>query len=735
MSLTGCYNTTSSRTADREARLITVNGWRSMLVAAAGALVAPPAATAQAAPRADTTAADTLRAHRLAPLTVSVARAAEPLTAVPGAVASVTGPELNKARPTWGLDEALATVPGVYAANRYNFALDQRISIRGFGARASFGLRGIKVLLDGIPQTLPDGTGQLTNLELGSADRLEVRRGPSSALFGNAAGGVISIATDRAPPERLVQELRLTAGSFSRRQVPIVGSATGETWTKWVSDTRLRVGGGYAALTASRLVYGGQRQHSAADLRNLNARYVTPLAPGLVLSVIADVGDDPRAENPGALTAAELARNPDSAAAVNLSARAGKSVTQYQGGATLTAQLARGGEASLTLFGIARRLRNPQTFAYISLDRRAFGARATLSRPVVLGPVHQVVTAGVDVQRQHDARANFGNPGGRPDTVRQLDQIETVTEVGPFVQSAVALAARTTLTAGLRYDWLAFEVRDRLVTPTNPDDSGRRLMASPSAFLGLTRSEGRCTLYANAGTSFETPTTTELGNRPDTAGGFNAALGPQRATNLEIGVRAEVPGRGGLSLAVYQDDVRGELIAYQVPASPGRVFYRNAGRSRHRGVEAGARLAIAGGLELAAAWTLSDFRYADYTVGGTNLGGRRIPGIPVSWLHLLWRLRPPSAGGAWTEIEQAFSSGFLVSDTLATRTAPWWRMDVRVGWDGTLGGLRVGPFAGLNNVLDHRYVGSVVANASGGRYYEPAPGRNLYLGLTLAAGR
>jgi iron complex outermembrane receptor protein len=160
---------------------------------------------------------DTTKPFVLPPTTVSVTRTALPLTKVPLSIQTVDGAQISGARPTWGLDEALASVPGVFVANRYNFSQDQRISIRGFGARSAFAVRGIKILVDGIPQTLPDGQGQLTNLELGEVDHIEVLRGSSSALFGNASGGVISIWTNPEAAERTREDARFVVGRFDRR--------------------------------------------------------------------------------------------------------------------------------------------------------------------------------------------------------------------------------------------------------------------------------------------------------------------------------------------------------------------------------------------------------------------------------------------------------------------------------------------------------------------------------------
>jgi len=671
--------------------------------------------------------ADSLKVYTLPPTVVSVTRANPPINRIPQAVHLVDQIEISRARPTWGLDEALVTVPGVYAANRYNFSLDQRISIRGFGARSAFAVRGIKVLVDGIPQTLPDGQGQLTNLELGAADRIEILRGSASALFGNASGGVISIWTDPTAPRNLRQEVRVLFGTFDRD--------LNRNWSKWQSSTSFRVGAGSGLVTVSRLDYTGQRQHSDADFRNVNSRWHFPLANGWSLAATADIGWDPRADNPGALTAAELARNPDAAASRNITLVAGKDVTQGQGGVTVRREFGGGGEASLTVFAITRTLKNPTTFAYIDLDRLAYGARASVSRPVPLGRLNHRLTVGIDFQRQRDDRLNFGNNAGQPDsTARSLDQLEHVTEVGPFVQSALQIVPQVSVTGGLRYDWVSFRADDRLITttPFNPDDSGRRLMRALSGSFGVAVTPSDAvTVYGNIGTSFETPTTTELTNRPSGAGGFNPTLQPQKATNYEIGVRGDVAGRLNYSLALYDAAVRGELIQFPVPADTnGRVFYQNAGTSRHRGVELGAELEIASGVSLTTSWTYSDFRYTHYL----GLDGRALPGIPQHWLHFLLKGRPTFARGGWAEVEETHSAGYLVSDALDTRTSSWWTTNVRVGWDGAAGSLRLRPFLGFNNVFNRSYVGSVVINAANGRYYEPAPGRNMYAGFSLGAG-
>ena len=688
---------------------------------------------------------DTLKPYILPPMTVTVTRTVLPLSKTPRAVQTVDRAEISRARPTWGLDEALFTVPGVLVANRYNFSVDQRLSIRGFGARSAFAVRGVKVLLDGIPQTLPDGQGQLTNVEFGEADRIDVLRGSSSALYGNASGGVISISTLPPAPHQLGQDLRVTAGAFDKRR----------DWNKWQTMTRLPVGGGGARITVARLNYAGARDHTEADLRTLNARLWLPVPSGWSLAVMADVGDQPVANNPGTLTSAELQANRDTAVRINLLRDAGKDVLQLQGGATLKRTDADGREMTFTVFGLKRDLANPLPQAYINVGRHAYGVRASATRPLHVGGRRALMTAGVDVQWQRDDRQNYSyavptaaltTPNNTKDTLI-LNQFETVSELGPFVQSVFDVTGKVSLTAGLRYDRVSFGVADRF-TGDGTNDSGRRLMDAVSGTLGMTVSPSPVlTGYANVGTSFETPTTTELANRPTGAGGFNPDLKPQNATNFEIGARGTA-SRASWSIAVYQANVRGELISFEVPdpSFPGRRYFRNAGTSRHRGVEAGGGLGLVRGLDLVGSWTYSDLEYTDYQLGSYDLRGKTLPGIPRHSLRLGLRAQPGVARGGWMDVDVAHTSSISVDDTLAAAqpVAAWWATNVRLGWQGSVGSTRVEPFVGLNNVFNAHYVGSVVINAAPirvgatfvpGRYYEPAPGRNLYIGLSIRADR
>jgi len=273
---------------------------------------------------------------------------------------------------------------------------------------------------------------------------------------------------------------------------------------------------------------------------------------------------------------------------------------------------------------------------------------------------------------------------------------------------------------------------------TNPDDSGERLMRALSTSLGIAvNPSGNFTAYANLGSSFETPTTTELANSPSGSGGFNTGLKPQHAWNFELGARGSVDHRLAYSIALFQAEVRDALVPYEIAAP--RFFYRNAGSTRHQGVEVGANLSVARGLNVGAAWTYSDYRFRKYSftdATGTHvLDGRPLAGIPDNWLSVTIRAHAPAPSGVWAEVQPTYSSGYLVSDVENTRTSPWWSSNFRAGWDVKAGSMSLAPFIGINNVFNNQYVSSVVINAARGRYYEPAPGRNVYLGISIGAGR
>lgn len=669
-------------------------------------------APAPALPQApDTTRTDSLARATLPPVTVSATRSVGDVERWPFGVAVIGAEDIVYGRATLGLDEALITVPGVFTANRYNFALDQRIAIRGFGARSAFGVRGVKILIDGIPQTLPDGQGQLTNLELAEVDRIEVLRGGASALFGNASGGVISIRTRLEAPEHLTPGARVTVGSHGL--VKLHGSASAPT------------GDGVVQAAVSRTTIDGFRDHSEAELRHVSVRVAQGVSPSTFVTLTARGDDDPTLENPGALTRTELDSARAAADPRNLAANARKSVNQGQVGLALHHRAPSGASVEVATFGVRRDLENPLSFAVIGLDRWAYGLRSSVIVPIRAAEGGEV-TLGLDGQWQRDARTNYTPDGA----TLVLDQIDRVSELGPFVRARVGVGSRVTLSAGARFDQVGFAVDDRF--GDDGDQSGERTLRAMSWMGGATFAASRAVRpYAGVATSFETPTTTEFINRPDGAPGLNPDLEPQRALHVEAGARGRLERWGvDYEMAGFWVDVADELVSFESPVEPGRTVFRNAGSSTHRGIELSATAQITPRLRMRGAYTLADYRFDAFVVDGETLDGNRLPGVPVHRLHT--SLRYEGSSGLWGAWDQTVTSSVYADDRNTATAAGWTTSTVRTGWHGSIGGWRIGGSASVENVFDDHYVSSVVVNAFGGRYYEPAAGRTLVLGVEIS---
>lgn len=665
---------------------------------------------------------------RIPELSVTVTRRSEDLARVPRAVGVVDRAALQASQPGLGLDEALSRVPGIYVANRWNFSLDQRLSIRGFGSRANFGLRGVKVLLDGVPQTLPDGQSQLTNVEYALLDRVEVLRGASSALYGNASGGAL-----------LLESAPLGAAPGSADGLFEGGAAGSRKGMVRVTGRRASLA---ASLMLSRLVTDGFRQQSAADIRQLAAG--VEWAPSGATSVTARwlVGDTPRAANPGALTAAELAANPDSAPAVNILRGAGKRVRQHQASLRVRHRGARV-TWSATAFHLWRDLDNPLATpppgafspaagTWNGVDRVAGGLRADAS----WSPSPWLtLSAGADLQQMRDDRRNLRSLAGVPTDSVLADQRERVLEVGPFIQVQWLPRASLTVEAGVRHDQVRFEVDDRHLSD-GTDNSGARTMGASSASLGLGVRLGQgVQLYGHAATAFETPTTTELVATASAGIGFNEALTPQRSVSGEVGMR----GRAGMAhweLAAFR--VLGRDAIVQQREVNGRAFFANAGRTRNQGLEAGLTIRT-GPVELQAAYTYAHYRFVEYRIQSgaavDTLDGRQLAGVPTHVLRAGARWR--GWRGLSLEAEQGLTSAMYADDANTIRVGGWGAgaTTLRAHWAGSVGGAAVGPFVFLGNLFDRRYVGSVTINGANGRVFEPAPGRHLYLGARLGSVR
>ena len=669
-------------------------------------------------------------ATQLPPVVVEVGRGTHrsPLD-LPFAVTVQTPDSSRPGQRHLSLDETLLLIPGLTVSNRNNPSQDPRISIRGFGARSAFGVRGIRVLRDGIPLTLPDGQTPVDYLDLESVGRVEVMRGSASSLYGNAGGGVIDLRTSDPSPGPVSVAARASKGAFG--SLRFVGKASGTARSV-----------GYQANVA-RTESDGYRDYSRQRMTNGFARITLDRGAGSYALEWLGV-NTPVAQNPGALTRAQFEVDPRLADPLSIRKSARKAVTQSQFGITGRRSGARG-EVEASAYAGTRSLDNPLTFAIVDVGRATSGGNLRATLPFTfLGSDHKL-TLGAEAQLQNDLRRNFANCNDIPQPTTPtatcptlgvergsltLDQREIITSLGAYLRDELALGERYILTASARADAVRFRVEDRLITGTNPDDSGRRVLDAVSPMVGiLARLSPSHSAYANVSSAFETPTATELGNQPTGTGGINRDLKPQRSTTYEVGVKGI--GATGLqySAALFATGVHDELIPFDIPASGGRRYFRNAGRTSRRGVEVGLGGTVRA-LDLSGAYTYANYRFTDFTVDTAHYAGNRIPGIPRQTLQGSAALR---TGVAIFVTEAQVADRMVVNDANSESSPGYAVFNARIVTSAGVGRSGAELTVGAQNLFNTRFVSSVNVNAAGGKFYEPGSQRSVYVGFTLLA--
>ncbi|HEY8832347.1 MAG TPA: TonB-dependent receptor [Gemmatimonadaceae bacterium] len=673
-------------------------------------------------------AAQDTTATRLAPVVVEVGRGTHgsPLD-LPFAMSVQTPDSSRPGERHLSLDEALWLIPGLSVSNRNNPSQDPRISIRGFGARSAFGVRGIRVLRDGLPLTLPDGQTPVDFLDLESVGRVEVMRGSASSLYGNAGGGVVDIRTSDPPPVPVSGEVRLWSGSFGTR--------------RFVAKSGGTAGGFKYQGNVARTESYGYRDYSSQKTTNGFGRVSLDAGEGSYALEWLEV-KTPLAQNPGSLTRAQFDSSPRMADPLSIRKAARKEVEQSQVGLTGRHAFARA-DVEASVYAGTRSLSNPQTFAIVDVGRRISGGDLRATLPLSLLGIGQRLTAGTEAQFQNDLRLNYTNCNNTPPptvptatcpnitsergTVT-LNQREIISSVGSYVRDEMDLGERYTLTGGARADAVRFEVKDRLINATNPDDSGRRLLHAVSPMVGLlARLNPLQSAYANISSAFETPTATELGNQPSGAAGINRDLKPQRSITYEVGLKGVNTTGWQYNAAVFSTAVQDELIPYDIPASGGRRYYRNAGRTSRRGVELGTGL-TAGAFDLGGAYTYANYRFVDFTVDTAHYAGNRIPGIPRQTLQASAAMRS-LIGTLVTEV--TFADRMFVNDANLERSPGYGIVNARLVSSGSMGPSAAEITLGAQNIFDRKYVSSVNVNAAGGKFYEPGSQRSIYVGVSL----
>lgn len=653
----------------------------------------------------------------------------------PAAVSVVNGDEMRQAAPRVNLSESLGAVPGLQVQNRQNYAQDLQLSIRGFGSRSTYGVRGLRIYVDGIPATMPDGQGQTSNIDIGSVDTIELLRGPFSALYGNSSGGVINVTsqTGTQPP---TVEASSYYGSFG-------------TWHYGMKATGAVGDGSHAGdvdytVSTNRFTTHGYRDHSGARKNLANARLGVRINDVSKLTLLLN-SVDIKANDAGGLTADEWRDNPrQSPRGDQYNTR--KNTRQTQAGLRYERQLSAQDDLSVMMYAGERettqfqsiprapQLKPSHAGGVIDLTRHYQGIDTRLThRGELLVPV--TLTAGLDYENMSERRKGYENfvmVNGAPQYGEQgalrRNERNLMWNIDPYLQTQWQLTDKLSLDAGVRYSSVWFDSNDYYITPGNGDDSGdasyHKWLPAGSLKYALTDAWN---VYLSAGRGFETPTINELSYRSDNQSGLNFGLKPSTNDTVEIGSKTRI-GNGLFTAALFQTNTDNEIVVDS--SSGGRTSYKNAGKTRRQGMELGLDQQFGESWRLKAAWTWLDATYRTNVCDDASCNGNRIPGIARNMGYASFGYQPEQGWYAGSDIR--YMSEIMANDENTAKAPSWTVVGLTTGYKWSYGRMDMDLFGRIDNLFDREYVGSVIVNESNGRYYEPAPGRNYGIGLNLA---
>jgi iron complex outermembrane receptor protein len=648
---------------------------------------------------------------------------------VPAAIDAIGGDIVRDQQMRVNLSETLGRVPGLLAQNRHNYAQDLQVSSRGFGARATFGVRGVRLLQDGIPITMPDGQGQTSLFDLDAAERIEVLRGPFAALYGNSSGGVIHLITQDPPAQPTVE-----------------GTVSGGSWGTWRAGVKFgastgRGAGGFGGTgNVSRFHTDGYRDHASAVRDTANAKLRLALGEATTATLIANALRQPDTADPLGLTQEQLDANRRQAGQNAVAFDTRKSIEHTQAGLVLRHRLSAEDTVQAMAYGGQREVEQylgiplvaqgaTSSGGLVNLDRDFNGGSLEWVRRTRLGGREASFHAGVSRDAMTEQRTGRVNNAGVAGELRR-DEEDRVTTSDVYAMGSWQATDALRLTGGVRRSDVKFTVADRYIVGPNPDDSGRADYSATSPVVGAVfKLTPTTNLFASAGRGFETPTFVELAYRPDGSPGPNFDLQAARSKNVEVGVRTQLREGARATVTAFRSDTRDEVVS--AFSSGGRNTFTNAERTRRQGLELSAEATLGRSFDVFAAYTLTEATFRRYvTFAGVDLSGNRIPGVPRHLFHAeaAWR---DANSGLSAALELRAAGQVPANDANTAAAESYEVLNLRGGWRGSVAGWTLDAFVRIENLLDEEYVGSVIVNEANQRYYEPAPERGAFVGVSL----
>ena len=635
----------------------------------------------------------------------------------PFSISSLTSRQLTFGQKGMSLGESMRSVPGLFIMNDENFAQDIRLSIRGFGSRSAFGIRGIKLFVDGFPQTTADGQSQVDNINLSFIQSAEIIRGSSSSIYGNASGGVIQLFTEPYPKQRQIKS-SISIGDFGYRNIQS-SIGDGANAQKYM-------------LKVSSKSYDGYRDNSEMNSFNINMKSLFELNQNSTLSIHYNYVDSPLSNDPGSLNKEQAEENRRSARIQNIDYQSGEKVLQHRLGASYKLKISNSSKLNILSFYTKRIFSNKLPFengGQVDLKRSYWGlsAKYIIDNYFLKNPLS--TTIGVDLSDQSDRRKRYNNIKGIRGS-RVFDQLESFINKAFYFQQSYLLNDKINVIWGSRWDDDKIESVDYYLF--DGLGSGFTNLKNTSPFIGMTYLiNNNSSIFANFSNHYETPTLNELSNDPDSAsiGGFNSRLTPQVSNSFEIGLKGYVRDKLFYEFSLYRSKIDNEITSFELESSPGKTYYRNVGETQKEGIEVSLSTNLGNNIRADLGYTYSQFEFSNYLKNNQDLNGNRLPGLPQNLFNTdIYYINPR---GYFMVMGFSRYSNIYLNDSNDQSTNPYSVLNLRLGNEFQIFGSRLKVHVGVNNVLNENYYSNLRVNAWGGRFYEPAPLVGAYLGTEV----
>lgn len=640
---------------------------------------------------------------------ISVTKIKDSLVNTPFSVSIKNFSTFQKSAEQFNISEYIEDVPGIFISNDNNYAQDSRISIRGFGSRANFGIRGIKLIVDGVPETTPDGQSQIDNLNLEIIEKVEVIRGVGSSLYGNSSAGIIKIKT--------LQELQ---NSFAR-----IGFSLGSNQQ---NKSQFFLGQKYKKTSYtflySQTKSNGYRNNSGFKNNNLNINLFKKVNDKTNYGLSFNYVDSPYAIDPGGLTTEEVEDNRKQARERNIIYDSKESIKHLKLSGSFEKKISNKLTFSKYLFFSNRDFNGNipvKKGGTIKLDRKYWGLGASL---LIKNKFNTQI--GFDLGNQKDLRKRYFNNEGEIGAL-VLEQNEKFINYGIFLVTSLKLNSFI-INPGIRLDKNTISIDDRFLADGNSSDKINLNSLNPS--LGINyKSNSFNRFFVNVSTGFETPTLNEFGSSP-IGSGFNKNLKSQNSINYELGFsKKSINNKFKLDLIYFNTSTKNEVLPYEDSQFPGQVFYNNAGKTQRSGIEFSGSYNYNNFWNFNSSISIGRYLFDEFIDNEKNYSGNKIPGVPEK--TMFFNVNYKNESKLSVSLQLKVIGDLYANNSNSVKVDGFNRLNLKISKGINYKKITIDPFLIFKNILGTSYYDNIRINAFGARYYEPAAKANFYGGIKI----